>query len=84
MTLGKKARRDKEDEHDARADGSWQQKENDTRFRALIDGTLTDEDWKRIFRRLARSNNIRAAEILLKYRFGRTDLAGADPSGQFY
>ena len=82
MIPAQKARRDKQDENFARADGSWQQKENDTRFRGLIDGTLTDEDWKRISLRLAPSNNMRAAEILLKYRFGRTDLAGADSAGR--
>jgi hypothetical protein len=65
-----KASYDGVDERAAPESGTWHKNEDDTRIRGLLDRALGDEEWLKIFRRLARSKNIRASELLLKYRFG--------------
>ena len=37
----------------------------------LIAESITREEWQMIFSKLARSGSVRAAELLLRYRFGK-------------
>ena len=51
------------------------QAKDDAWLLELIDEAISVEDWKRLFRRLARSKSVRAKQLLIKYRFARIDLA---------
>lgn len=50
-------------------------------MRALIDKSVTEKQWQELIRglwRLAREGNLRAAQLLISYRFGEPD-AAPDP-----
>jgi hypothetical protein len=79
MTFQQEPSHDRKAGQIAHGSGSGQTKD-DAWVSDLIDEVVAVEDWKKLFRQLARSKNVRAKALLLQYRFGRIDLAVAGPA----